>query len=266
MNLFDTLILSGCSTKGFFLLGILYKHKEEINNISRYIGTSAGALISTMLCMGFSIEEIFTIAHKVQKVLPKSGKEWTYSVINLYKNNGLLTINPYITEIEKEIKKKYGFIPTLQQLYDITEKELIIITSCLNTFNCVQLSYKTYPNLSIISALDMTSRIPLLFTPYKYKDYLYVDGGITDQFPIDLFNPKEKTLAIYIRSIDFDNNCDIITYISQILFLATDHKYNNISSHENLTFYEIKSNFYNIKASLIESIIMFIYGFSIHKK
>ena len=42
----------------------------------------------------------------------------------------------------------------------------------------IYLNYKNYPNLSLITAIQMTTCFPLFFKPIIFNDELYVDGGV----------------------------------------------------------------------------------------
>ena len=59
-KIYDTLVLSGSSIKGFAFLGALqYLYENNKLNIDNYIGTSAGAIISYLLIIGYTPIEIF---------------------------------------------------------------------------------------------------------------------------------------------------------------------------------------------------------------
>ena len=60
MNSYDTLVLSGGSIKGIILLGSLqyFYDNDCLNEVKTYIGTSAGAIICYLLCIGYTPTEI----------------------------------------------------------------------------------------------------------------------------------------------------------------------------------------------------------------
>ena len=47
------------------------------------------------------------------------------------------------------------------------------------------LNHETTPDLEVIMGIRMTSCIPLIFQPIKYKEGLYIDGGVCGNFPIE---------------------------------------------------------------------------------
>ena len=57
---FDTLVLSGGSSKGILILGALQYAYDNflLNNIDIYVGTSCGAIIGYLLAIGYTPLEI----------------------------------------------------------------------------------------------------------------------------------------------------------------------------------------------------------------
>jgi NTE family protein len=54
----------------------------------------------------------------------------------------------------------------------------------------------------ILKALRISISIPFIFRPYNYDGKLWVDGGVMNNFPIDLFNDKlDDVIGIYMDSI-----------------------------------------------------------------
>src|SRR5438309_2232610 len=119
------LLLSGGATRGYYELGCMNKY--DLKHVERYIGTSVGGLICLMHSCGFDETEIFDIALSVKVDLPKSN-EWLDVSMHLLDKYGVISINPYIERIEKSLYRKYGYVPTMQQLKNITGKELILST------------------------------------------------------------------------------------------------------------------------------------------
>ena len=57
---YDTLVLAGGGTKGILTLGALQYAFDNLflTNVKNYIGTSAGAMICFLLCIGYKPIEI----------------------------------------------------------------------------------------------------------------------------------------------------------------------------------------------------------------
>jgi predicted acylesterase/phospholipase RssA len=47
------------------------------------------------------------------------------------------------------------------------------------------ISHLTHPNISVLSAIQMTSALPILLTPMCIDDKCYVDGGMSCNYPLN---------------------------------------------------------------------------------
>ena len=56
--------------------------------------------------------------------------------------------------------------------------------------------------MSVITAMQISTCIPIIFKPIKYNNYYYVDGGISNNIPF-LKNKKYKNyLLLYVTTIE----------------------------------------------------------------
>ena len=198
--MFDTICLSGGGINAFSFIGVLtYLEKNNVINpdiINNWIGTSAGAILSFFFSIGYTFTEIkiFILEFNFQKLEPD------ISIDFIFNNNGVDNGDKIMLCIANFLKVKYDIDDiTFIDLYKLTKKKLSIIgtnftKSCDTIFN-----YETYPNMSVLTALRITISIPLYFTPVLFENEYYVDGGLTNNFPINYCN-KETTLGIYVKS------------------------------------------------------------------
>ena len=176
----ETLVLSGNSTNALTTLGSLQRLfdtkiliKSELNS---YYGTSSGSMICTLLSIGF--EPIEVLAHIcANKCFSKvAGINFT--------NGGILNFNLIETELNSIIITKLGYIPTLKCIKDKFGKSLTFVTFNMTKGIKEYLSFDTYPDLLVTKAIRMSSSFPFVFEPYKYDENYYIDGGITENFPM----------------------------------------------------------------------------------
>jgi predicted patatin/cPLA2 family phospholipase len=82
----------------------------------------------------------------------------------------------------------------------------------------------------------MSSNLPLIFENYKYGNKFYIDGGISDNFAIDIGDKKgDKELGLVINSNNesFNTGADsnILEYIYKLIFIpisqSTEYKIEN---------------------------------------
>lgn len=233
------LVLCGGGMKGLYLIGGL-KYLSELDilkNITTYAGTSIGGLICFMLSIDYSIDELY-------KCLKTFNFENTIdenfdlnSIFKDYSINSHQNIDFIVEKIMnyKNINKNI----TLIQLYNKTKKKIILTSVNIYDKICEYISYETYPDLEILTALKMTMAVPLLFPPIKLNNKLYIDGGILNNFPIDIFNDNlDEVIGINLQSefLYVKNYDNIINYILRIMSIFfqpnikkfTDENYKNI--------------------------------------
>ena len=124
---------------------------------------------------------------------------------------------------------------TFEDLYKITNKNIIIIGT--NFTKCCEeaFSHSTTPTMSVITAVRISCSVPLYFTPVLYNNCYYVDGGIKNNFPLNYCN-KATTLGLYIKhhnSIDDIESVvtilkGCITLVVETITLKDSYYYENI--------------------------------------
>jgi NTE family protein len=239
----NILVLAGGGMKGLALIGSI-KYLEEINiikDIEIYAGTSIGLIICVLLIVGYTSHDIykFTKLFDIAKTLE-------LDINNLFTKYTVTDCNNYEIVFNEMLKKK-NIDPNINllELYKLTKKKVIGTTVCLTTRKTEYISYENYPELNIITFIRMSSAVPFMFPPIIYNDKLYVDGGISDNFPIDLFIDKlENVIGINIIS-DYFNIKEIKNIIDYFLIIMgifiksatkqyTDDKYKDIVYNLNI--------------------------------
>ncbi len=197
------LVLGPAGMGYFSLLGVLSSMDEEtIQEIEAISGSSAGAILALFMGMGWSTEKITKISFDIDL-----SQHIKYSIKGFLTNYGVIP--------HKEIKEAFveilGGDPTFKEL----EKKIYISSLCVDRSKTVYFSRDTHPDMSVIDAVCMSISVPLLFSAFRYKDHLYVDGGTMENIPYPPFldKPKEQVFAVGINYID--NYPKEITDISQ---------------------------------------------------
>ena len=95
----------------------------------------------------------------------------------------------------------------------------------LCSFEYIDVSHITYPDMPLIDAIYMSSAIPFIFKPVKYDDSYFIDGGVIKNFPFDEFREnnmevsEEKILAISLDYIEDTVNCDKMSLMDYASFI-----------------------------------------------
>jgi hypothetical protein len=197
--MYDTLCLSGGGIKGFSFIGAL-KYLEDINyidisKITKYIGTSVGSILSLFLSLGYSCKEIeiFILEFDFNKL------QGEINVDNLFINFGIDDGTKLNLLLQEFIDYKYNVKDlTFQEHYKLTNKKLIIIGTNYTKGEEAIFSYETKPKMSVITAIRISSAIPVMFTPVLFENEYYIDGGCINNFALKYCNIS-STLGIYIK-------------------------------------------------------------------
>lgn len=202
---YDTLVLAGGSIKGFMTIGAMQYLYDNflVKNINNFVGTSSGSMICYLLAIGYKPVEIIVYISTNQLM----EKMQNFNIVGMLQGRGASSFNHIQEQLEKMTISKIGYLPTLNDLKEKYNKTLIITTHNLTENNTEYLSWETHPHLPCITAIRMSSNLPLIFENYKYGNSLYVDGGISDNFPIDIGERIGKN----VLGIILDNQSNLET-------------------------------------------------------
>jgi len=178
------LVFSGGSQLAFYELGVMIEYKPE--QIDSIYGTSAGCItgLVTILSKFNSWEDIETYFIKrpwidIFKIMPKK-------IVDIQNTKGIYSskllcdmLNPLLNTIQCSMENT-----TLKHLYDITKIPFYIYTTRLTDFKCIELSYKSHPDLTLEKAITMSCSIPFIFEPVYHDNDFYIDGGFYMNYPL----------------------------------------------------------------------------------
>jgi NTE family protein len=133
------------------------------DKIDAIYGVSAGAIIGTYWASGYSAQEIFDrlIATKI----------FSLKTFNFKLGKSLLS-----HEFLKE-----RFVEDLPKTFSGLQKKMFI-----GAVDSRKAKFHLFENDDLITPLLASMSIPGVFPPVDYKDLCLVDGGILNNFPVDL--------------------------------------------------------------------------------
>jgi len=233
----ECIVLGPGGIKGYAELGYIMFLEENnlLSKVQQFIGCSVGSLISLLLICGYTSSEI------IESSLDFRFLNENFSLKEIKDEKGLLSHNEFEDKIKKMVLSKLDLedVPSMEQLHEITGKELIIVaTKCSkiliniddgnNDVNniaysseSVVLNRENFPELSCIKACLMSCNIPLIFREIKFNDNYFLDGALTNPYPVDLVDKELKTLGIYIQSTYVDNDLEsdnsIFVYVNIVI-------------------------------------------------
>ena len=192
------LVLSGGAAKGYAHIPVLEMIDSLDINIDMIVGTSIGANVGSLYSVGYSAEDIYQKAFET---------DWIAIFLDEANRNDMSYIHKKETskyQIDFDLKGYYGITPSLpngvihgQRAYmELSKilghyeyiddfKDLYIPFYC-NSSDLVSGKDILLSNGSIITAVKASTSIPSIFSPVDYKEYLLVDGGVTNNVPANI--------------------------------------------------------------------------------
>jgi len=201
------LVLSGGGAKGLAHIGVLKALEENHIPIDYITGTSMGGVVGAMYAAGYSPKEIEYIALITDFQDWVSGKYDSYYSFFFQKK----AINPSFIKAKLQIDTGFNIKFRSNLINDIPLNFALIellsqaSANAKNNFDqlfvpyrCIVsdvLSQKMIPvkSGSLVEAVRGTFTVPLVYRPIKVDDKYVFDGGLYDNFPVDVmkkeFNP-----------------------------------------------------------------------------
>ena len=209
------LILSGGGVKGIAHIGALKALMENhiLDTVDTIVGSSIGAIVGTLYVLGITPDEMFDFVKAFDLTKIKSVHMFDFIQKYGFDNGIKLEFLLYNLFLLKDTK----FDITFRELFEKTKKKLIMTTTCVNDKKVRYLSYETEPDMPVVTALRMSTSIPLFYTPVNHQGMMYIDGGCIDNYPINLFNDRlDEVIGIYLT--DIRSVCQTIGNLESYLF------------------------------------------------
>jgi NTE family protein len=216
----NILVVSGGGIKGFCALGAITKLQEleVIDNPEIYCGTSAGSAICLLMLVGYSPLDIYEILSELDM-----SKTIINNIDNIFDeiHFGLNLCDPIVYVVGHMMKRKgFGHKTTFEELFNKTKKKLIITGVCLNDASLHYFSHENTPEMHILQAIKISISIPIIFKPCEWNNKIWIDGGVMNNYPIDIFNDKlNDVIGIYLDEEynTYNSFEDVQSYIYQVI-------------------------------------------------
>jgi len=213
--------LSSAGPNGLIQLGLVFQalqqHIFSVQDLKSIHGSSCGSIIAVLLSLNIPIQEI------VEYVITRKWNKWLKpNLENFMTQKGCVSVE-CIEEMIAPFFHAYdiSLSMTMKELYEHTHIDLHIYTTAVTHLVSVDINHTTFPDLPVIQAICMSSSVPILFTPVRYQDEYYIDGGLLTHCPIILENP-ETILYILIDYKPVFNLESPLEFIQHIIAKSVD--------------------------------------------
>jgi predicted acylesterase/phospholipase RssA len=213
------------------------ERKEYLNmkNIESIYGTSAGAIVAVMISLKFDWDTIndYIIKRPWHDVFPIK----VQNIFDAYTKKGIFDIK----NVEKCFKplfdaKDISLDISMKDFFNLTNIDIHMCSFELNEYKVKDISHESFPNLPILTAIQMTCALPLLVTPVFIDNKCFIDGGVACNYPL-CFCVDSGKLANEIlgfkNSYENENNSKIgenstlLDYLLFFLFKALNFIHDN---------------------------------------
>ncbi|MFD2552424.1 patatin-like phospholipase family protein [Bizionia sediminis] len=181
------LALSGGGMRGVAHVGAIKALEEHHIYPTHIAGASAGAIVGSLYAYGYSCEEMLTFFKTVQLL--------DYKKYALNK--------PGFLDAEKYANFFTAKFP--EDNFSALKKKLFITAT-----NLTDGKLEVFSSGQLIKPVLASSAFPGLFAPISIGDKLYIDGGVLNNFPVELVkNDCQKTIGIYLNLFESVSNAEL---------------------------------------------------------
>lgn len=202
----ENLALEGGGVRGIAYLGVFDRLQLYgiLPNIKRVAGSSAGAIVATLLSLGYSLDELKKTLWETDLRKFKDDSFFFVRDASRFISRYGWHKGDYFKQWIKDLigKKTGNKNATFADIKDF-EPMLYLIACNLNRKRYEVFSPEHSPDVEIADAVRASMAIPFFFVPEYIKGEMYVDGGLMWNYPVQLWDqgvPNYKTLGVRLDS------------------------------------------------------------------
>jgi NTE family protein len=235
------LVLSGGGAKGFAHIGVLKVIEESGLKIDYIGGTSMGAVIGGLYAASYSANEIDSIINSIdfkillQDIVPRSQSLFFEKQ---YGENHLITFpvnSKHKISLPKAIATGQSIYNELNGLFEhvntVTEFDKLPIPFFCITTDLESGKHVVLDKGNLAEAIRASASLPTLLEPVEMGGRSYIDGGVSNNFPVDEMRKKGATMIIGVdvqgkleKKEDINSVVDVLNQIVNFQMYAKDEE------------------------------------------
>lgn len=206
-------VLAGGGAKGVAHINALKTIEEAGIPIDMVVGTSMGSIIGGMYCVGYSPDSMKTIVSSNDWVkLIMDNPDYGNNRISARMNDENYILRMSISQHDRNVTGgKAGVIMgrnvmkffrslTTHLPDSIDFSELPVPFACVGT-NAFTGEAKVFTEGNLPRCIRASMAIPTVFTPMHINGSTYIDGGIADNFPVDVARKMGADIVIGVNLV-----------------------------------------------------------------
>lgn len=255
----NELCLAGAANRGIAYIGALsYLIENNLLDLKKFVGVSIGSLIGVLYIIGVDMKELF------EDVIKLDISEFQDISIGAVFNKGsILNGEKYRIWVWQMLSAKIDPMTNIETIYNNYNVDIIIGAVSLDSGKdgLEYFSKDSNPKMPIFYAIMASMAIPFIFPPIFYNGKRYVDGGVLDNFPMDLLS--DNAIGITVTSEQVEADIANLSYVIKLMQLAS-HRLSSLRSYKG-TKIEINAadfNMINFNMTIDNKVTLYYRGYN----
>ncbi|MGB1284610.1 MAG: patatin-like phospholipase family protein [Polaribacter sp.] len=224
------LVLSGGGAKGFSHIGVLKEIDKAGIQIDYIGGTSMGAIVGALYAIGYTGIQIEKIVKEndfmsiVRDQLPRSSSPFFEKE---YGENTAFTlpVKKGVIGLPRAVSKGQNILNLLLELFAPVEN-VTDFSKFQTPFFCIATNVETGEEAllekgSLPLAVRASGSFPTLLNPVELDNQLLIDGGVANNFPVDIMRSKNMDIIIGVdvqgKLFEKDKLTSVVSILNQIV-------------------------------------------------
>ena len=171
------LTMSGGGVRGLAHVGVIRALEERDMEPTVLSGASAGSIVGALYAYGYTPDEIYDIFENTE----------------IFRWGNYTWLKPGLIDTDKFYKIFKEWLP--EDNFEALKKELYIVAT-----DIVNGKPKIFSEGPLIKPVLASAAFPVVLSPVEIDGTLYADGGIVNNFPVELIRDKCETLVgVYVN-------------------------------------------------------------------
>lgn len=219
----DSLVIAGGGAKSMAGLGAIHilRKNGHLKDLRTVAGTSAGAIVATGVALNRNcVEMCKAFANEIYVPSIDIG-----NFSNAFGIDSGAHLSRWIDIVLGDRSH------TFKSIYEETGMTLIICATNMSTLSAKYFSPTETPDFDVKTAIRMSCSLPIFFSAVRHEGEVYVDGALTDAFPIDYVAGLENVhnvLGIRYESVEYSATKDINSidkFLTSLIAISTRDRY-----------------------------------------
>ena len=223
------LVLSGGGSKGIAHIGVIQALEDNDIPIDYVTGTSMGAIVGALYCMGYTPDEMLDL------ILSKDFSYWSTGQIDpsltYYFNRE--PVSPVMLHIPIKTGKEKTNVPAslispLPMNFGFLDIFAPYTAACHSDFDRLMVPFRCVASdvaahrMQVLSggslgdAVRASMSFPIVFQPTRIGDDLLYDGGIYDNFPVDVMRRDFAPSIMFGVTVNTPDSADAYSLMDQL--------------------------------------------------